>query len=116
MSTIHLQMETLKTRASGCTDCGLSETRANVVFGSGDAEAKLAIVAEGPSAADNQTTFPFSGPAGELLDEVLAANGLTRAEYLADEHHQMPRSGHERRCPEKPPAEIGRNQGVCQMA
>ena len=78
MSTIHLQMETLKTRASVCTDCGLSETRVNVVFGRGDAEAKLAIVAEGPSAADNQTTFPFSGPAGELLDEVLAANGSTR--------------------------------------
>lgn len=78
MSTIHTQMAALKTRASVCTDCGLAETRANVVFGSGDVEAKLAIVAEGPSAADNQTTFPFSGPAGELLDEVLAANGLTR--------------------------------------
>ena len=78
MSTIHTRMQHLKTRASVCTDCGLAETRANVVFGSGDVEAKLAIVAEGPSAADNQTTFPFSGPAGELLDEVLAANGLTR--------------------------------------
>lgn len=78
MSTIHTQMAALKTRASVCTDCSLSEARANVVFGSGDVEAKLAIVAEGPSAADNQTTFPFSGPAGELLDEVLAANGLTR--------------------------------------
>ena len=78
MSTIHTQMEVLKTRASVCTDCSLSETRANVVFGSGCVEAKLAIVAEGPSAADDRTTFPFSGPAGELLDEVLAANDLTR--------------------------------------
>ena len=78
MSTIRTQMQTLKTQASVCTACDLAKTRANVVFGSGDTTAKLAVVAEGPSAADNHTTFPFSGPAGDLLDEVLAANGLTR--------------------------------------
>ena len=80
MSTIRTQLQTLKTQASVCTACGLAKTRANVVFGSGDATAKLAVVAEGPSAADNHTTFPFSGPAGDLLDEVLAANGLTRGQ------------------------------------
>ena len=76
----HQAMNTLKIRASVCTDCTLSETRANVVFGYGDTEAKLVIVAEGPSAADNQTTVPFSGPAGDFLDEVLTINGLTRSE------------------------------------
>ena len=80
MSSTQTQMQALKTRASTCTACELAKTRANVVFGSGDATAKLAVVAEGPSAADNQTTFPFSGPAGDLLDEVLAANELTRAD------------------------------------
>ena len=80
MNNVHTQMQTLKTRASVCTACDLAKTRANVVFGSGNATAKLAIVAEGPSAADNRTTFPFSGPAGDMLDEVLAANGLTRSE------------------------------------
>ena len=80
MSTIRTQLQTLKTQASICTACDLAKTRANVVFGSGDATAKLAVVAEGPSAADNHTTFPFSGPAGDLLDEVLAANGLTRGQ------------------------------------
>ena len=78
MDALHSQMQTLKTRASVCTDCDLAKTRANVVFGSGDATAKLVLVAEGPSAADNHTTFPFSGPAGNLLDEVLTANDLTR--------------------------------------
>jgi len=58
----------------------LSKTRANVVFGSGDATAKLAIVAEGPSAADNRTALPFSGPAGDMLDDVLAVNGVTRSD------------------------------------
>ena len=80
MSTIQTQLETLKTQASVCTACDLSKTRANVVFGSGSAAAQLVIVAEGPSAADNRTTLPFSGPAGDLLDEVLAANDLTRSQ------------------------------------
>ena len=80
MNTLQSQMQTLKTRASVCTDCELAETRANVVFGSGDATAKLVLVAEGPSAADNRTTLPFSGPTGNLLDEVLTANDLTRSD------------------------------------
>ena len=80
MSTIQTQLETLKIQASVCTACDLSKTRANVVFGSGSASAQLVIVAEGPSAADNRTTLPFSGPAGDLLDEVLAANDLTRSQ------------------------------------
>ena len=80
MSTIQTQLETLKAQASVCTACDLSKTRANVVFGSGSAAAQLVIVAEGPSAADNRTTLPFSGPAGDLLDEVLAANDLTRSQ------------------------------------
>lgn len=77
---IHTHLETLKTQASTCTACDLAKTRTNVVFGSGSATAKLAIVAEGPSAADNHTTFPFSGPAGSLLDEILTANDLTRGQ------------------------------------
>ena len=80
MSNIQAQLQTLKTQASVCTACDLSKTRANVVFGSGSATAQLVIVAEGPSAADNQTTLPFSGPAGDLLDEVLTANDLTRSQ------------------------------------
>ena len=78
MSTIHTQLQALKAQASVCTACDLAKTRANVVFGSGSGKAKLAVVAEGPSAADNRTTLPFSGPAGNLLDAVLAANDLTR--------------------------------------
>ena len=80
MSDVHTQMQALKALASVCTACDLAKTRANVVFGSGDVTAKLAIVAEGPSAADNRTTLPFSGPAGDMLDDVLAANGLTRSD------------------------------------
>ena len=75
-----VKMEAIKAAAIGCTACGLSETRKNVVFGSGDPTSKLVVVAEGPSAMDDRTTLPFSGPTGELLDDVLEANKLTRSE------------------------------------
>ena len=71
-------MDALKAEAIECTACELSESRKNVVFGSGDPTSKLVIVAEGPSASDDITTHPFSGPSGDLLDDVLEANGLTR--------------------------------------
>ncbi len=79
MNDANAKMDALKAQAIGCTACGLSENRANVVFGNGDSTTKLVIVAEGPSAMDDRTTRPFSGPTGELLDDVLEANKLTRS-------------------------------------
>ena len=87
MNSVHTDMQTLKARASVCTACDLAETRTNVVFGSGDATAKLVLVAEGPSAADNHTTLPFSGPTGNLLDEVLTINDLTRSDIWLTNNH-----------------------------
>lgn len=80
VSTCYPQMQRLKKQTRVCTDCALAKTRVNVVCGSGNVKAKLVLVGEGPSAADNHTGFPFSGPAGNMLDEVLVAVGLTRSE------------------------------------
>ena len=80
MTDVFEKMEALKAQAVVCTDCGLAETRLNVVFGNGDPTSKLVIVAEGPSATDEHTLIPFSGPSGVLLDEVLHANDLDRDE------------------------------------
>ena len=80
MNDVPVKMNALKAQAIDCKSCALSETRANVVFGSGGPTSKLVIVAEGPSAMDDRTTLPFSGPTGELLDDVLEANKLTRNE------------------------------------
>ena len=80
MTEVFEKMEALKAQAIVCTDCGLAETRLNVVFGNGDPTSKLVIVAEGPSATDEHTLIPFSGPSGVLLDEVLHANDLDRDE------------------------------------
>ena len=64
MTEVFEKMEVLKAQAVVCTDCGLAETRLNVVFGNGDPTSKLVIVAEGPSATDEHTLIPFSGPSG----------------------------------------------------
>ena len=80
MIEVSEKMEVLRAQAAVCTDCGLAETRLNVVFGNGDPSSKLVIVAEGPSATDEHTLIPFSGPSGVLLNEVLHANDLDRDE------------------------------------
>ena len=70
----------LKAEAKACIACDLFSTRKHVVFGSGDPHTKLMIIAEGPSATDDNTQLPFTGPAGNLLNDVLAENGLHREE------------------------------------
>ena len=70
----------LKTEARVCMACNLSSTRKHVVFGNGDPQAKLMIVAEGPSATDDTTQLPFTGPAGNLLNDAFTKNGLRREE------------------------------------
>ena len=66
------KVESIRHQVQFCQDCHLAETRQRTVFGSGNPTSKLMIVAEGPSARDEQTGQPFTGPAGVLLDDVLA--------------------------------------------
>lgn len=64
--------------ASVCIKCPLSETRTNVVFGSGDADADLMFVGEAPGAEEDRQGLPFVGRAGALLTELLEGIDLTR--------------------------------------
>jgi uracil-DNA glycosylase len=64
--------------ASVCTRCPLSETRTNVVFGAGNADADLMFVGEAPGAEEDRQGLPFVGRAGALLAELLAGIGLRR--------------------------------------
>ncbi len=63
----------------GCTRCALGATRTRFVFGTGVADASVVLVGEAPGAAEDRKGLPFVGPAGKLLDELLAAVGLDRA-------------------------------------
>lgn len=78
MSDIVQRMEELKARALECRACDLCQTRTNVVFGEGNPDTPLVIVGEGPGAQEDATGRPFVGRAGQLLDQVLRENGITR--------------------------------------
>lgn len=50
----------------------------NVVFGEGDPSARLMFVGEAPGENEDQTGRPFVGRAGQLLDKMIVAMGLSR--------------------------------------
>jgi len=64
-------------RAAACRACGLCQTRRNVVFGKGDARVPLVFVGEAPGAEEDARGLPFVGRAGQLLDRIIEAIGLT---------------------------------------
>ncbi len=79
------EFEALRQRALVCTDCRLSETRTNVVFGVGDFGADLMFVGEAPGRNEDIEGEPFVGAAGQLLDELLAGIGIERDQvYIAN--------------------------------
>ena len=63
---------------AGCTRCPLSQTRTQVVFGSGSPTADLMFVGEAPGFHEDKQGIPFVGAAGQLLGKLLAGIGLTR--------------------------------------
>ena len=58
--------------------CPLGESRTNIVFGMGNADADLMFVGEAPGATEDQQGKPFVGRAGKLLDTLLEEIGLAR--------------------------------------
>src|SRR5215468_541656 len=65
--------------------CGACKGGMPVIFGEGPSHADLMIIGEGPGVDDIQSELPFQGQAGMLLNRMLAAINLTRAEcYLCN--------------------------------
>jgi DNA polymerase len=64
----------------GCTKCALSATRTKAVPGEGSPTAAIMFIGEGPGYHEDQQGRPFVGPAGQLLDKLLASIGLKRAD------------------------------------
>ena len=69
-----------------CTRCPLAYAgRRKIVFGDGSPTARLMFVGEGPGADEDAQGLPFVGKAGQLLNNMIAAMGLARAEvYIAN--------------------------------
>lgn len=71
-------LEELRAQALECRLCAIAERRRNVVFGEGNPKAPLVLVGEGPGDKEDETGRPFVGRAGQLLDQALRDNGLSR--------------------------------------
>lgn len=71
----------LQNRCAHCRACPLWETRHNVVFGDGNPASPLLFVGEGPGEQEDLSGVPFVGPAGQLLDQMLAIIDLDRSGY-----------------------------------
>ena len=54
-----------------CQRCKLCEGRKNIVFGSGNPNADLVFVGEGPGADEDEQGLPFVGRAGKKLTEII---------------------------------------------
>lgn len=60
--------------------CPLRATATRLCFADGRAEARLMLIGEAPGAEEDRQGRPFVGPSGVLLDRMLEAVGLDRAD------------------------------------
>jgi uracil-DNA glycosylase family 4 len=82
----HLRWGALQQAVQDCRACGLCTHRQHTVFGagspSGDAQTAPGVdwlvVGEAPGEQEDRAGEPFVGPAGQLLDNMLSALGLSR--------------------------------------
>jgi uracil-DNA glycosylase family 4 len=79
-------LSALREHIGDCTRCPLAYAgRHTIVFGDGDPSARLMFVGEGPGADEDASGVPFVGKAGQLLNNMIAAMGLTREQvYIAN--------------------------------
>lgn len=79
--SIPVQFETydeLALTACNCVKCELHIARKNVVFSSGPENAKVFIIGEAPGAEEDETSVPFIGRSGKLMNTLLAEVGISR--------------------------------------
>lgn len=69
-------IEDLQARLAGFDGCGLKATAKSLCFYRGATPARLMVIGEAPGAEEDKQGAPFVGPAGQLLDKMLAAIGL----------------------------------------
>ena len=80
-----LDWNELEKSCQSCEGCSLCETRKNVVFGVGLKTADVMFIGEGPGEQEDLQGEPFVGPAGKLLDDMMAIIDLDRQNsYIAN--------------------------------
>lgn len=85
-TTKKITIETISEKIKNCTNCDLCKTRTNTVPGMGVENPVVLVIGEGPGEEEDKQGLPFVGPAGQLLDKMLAAINLDRNKncYIAN--------------------------------
>ena len=73
-----VKLKDLYERYKDCTRCPLGHSRIKFVFGVGSPDADVLFIGEGPGYEEDRRGEPFVGKAGQLLDKMLEAIGLSR--------------------------------------
>ena len=77
--------EELEQSIKGCNRCKLYKTRHNIVFGTGNKNARVMFIGEGPGADEDRQGEPFVGRAGKLMNLAFETLGIDRNEiYIAN--------------------------------
>lgn len=77
--------EELEQSIINCKKCKLCQNRTNIVFGTGNKNADLMFIGEGPGADEDKEGEPFVGKAGKLMNEAFKGLGINREEvYIAN--------------------------------
>lgn len=79
-------LSNINKKISECKRCALCANRRNVVPGQGVENPLVLVIGEGPGEEEDKQGKPFVGPAGQLLDKMLGAIGLSREKncYIAN--------------------------------
>ncbi|HEX6543984.1 MAG TPA: uracil-DNA glycosylase [Ktedonobacterales bacterium] len=75
-------LATIAREIEGCTRCDLYQHATRGVPGNGNPHAEVMLIGEAPSAYDDKRGYPFSGPTGPFLDELLGLAHLRRSDVF----------------------------------
>lgn len=77
--------EELEDSLKECKKCKLCTNRTNIVFGTGNKQANIMFIGEGPGADEDLQGEPFVGKAGKLMNMAFDTLGINRQEvYIAN--------------------------------
>jgi uracil-DNA glycosylase family 4 len=71
LAPVHDNLAKISDDIGDCKRCRLHEGRTRIVFGSGNEQARLVFVGEGPGADEDVQGLPFVGRAGQLLTQMI---------------------------------------------
>lgn len=79
------KLEEINEVVRNCTKCNLCKNRTNTVLGSGNENAKVMFIGEGPGADEDKIGEPFVGKAGKLMNQAFLGIGISREEvYISN--------------------------------